>query len=336
MKAAVVRNNGIVIENIEAPFLKEKGAIVKVLGCGLCGSDIVKFKNKLVSDGTVLGHEAVGVIEEINSETDFKVGDKVVFAHHIPCFECVFCKNGNYSMCKHFKRTNIFPGGFCEKVFITEEHLKYTTFKIPENVTEVEASFMEPLACCLRAVKRAKIKKGDNVLISGLGSIGILMGQAAKFYGGTVIGCDVREDRLKLAKDFGFDKVEKIENFKKTIENIKIKTGHIGVDVVFLCSGAASAIDFAVESVRNGGTILVFSSIKQDEKTFKNNDIYYRELTILGSYSPSCEDLKEALEIIENKKIKLNDISKNYSLDKIEEAINDSVENKILKAYITP
>ena len=77
------------------------------MGCGLCGSDIVKFKQKLVKDGTVLGHEIVGEVVEINTKTDFKVGDKIVSSHHIPCFDCVYCENENYSMCEHFKLTNI-------------------------------------------------------------------------------------------------------------------------------------------------------------------------------------------------------------------------------------
>ena len=87
MKVAQVKNNKIAIDEIEEVKLGEKkGAIVKILGCGLCGSDIVKFKHALAQDGTVLGHEIVGIIEEINSDTSFKIGDKIVSSHHIPCF----------------------------------------------------------------------------------------------------------------------------------------------------------------------------------------------------------------------------------------------------------
>ena len=139
MKTAQVNGDEIVIKEVENLTLNDrKGAIVKVLGCGLCGSDIVKFKHKIVRDGAVLGHEIVAIIEEINSETNFKTGDKIITSHHIPCFECTYCKHGNYSMCSHFKETNIIPGGFSEKVFVSEEHLKNVAHKVPMEISDEE------------------------------------------------------------------------------------------------------------------------------------------------------------------------------------------------------
>lgn len=110
MKIAVIDNDKITNRNVEDIKLEDrKGAIVKVLGCGLCGSDIVKFREKISKNGTVLGHEIVAQIVEINSDTDFKSGDKIVTSHHIPCGNCNYCKHGNVSMCTHFKSTNIRP-----------------------------------------------------------------------------------------------------------------------------------------------------------------------------------------------------------------------------------
>ena len=84
MKTAQVNGTNIVIKEVDDIKLNNrKGAIVKVLGCGLCGSDIVKFKHNIVKDGAVLGHEIVAIIEEINSDTNFKIGDKIVSSHHI-------------------------------------------------------------------------------------------------------------------------------------------------------------------------------------------------------------------------------------------------------------
>ena len=99
MKTAVVSDDKIVIKQAEDLKLDgRKGAIVKVLGCGLCGSDIVKFVHKISKNGTVLGHEIVAEIVDINSETSFKIGDEIVTSHHIPCGECVYCKHGNVSI----------------------------------------------------------------------------------------------------------------------------------------------------------------------------------------------------------------------------------------------
>ena len=94
MKAAVYKNGQLEISDLEKPKLVGKGAIIKVLGCGLCGSDIVKLRNSLVNDGTVLGHEVVGRIVEIDTDTDFMPGEKVVMGHHVPCFSCSYCYQG--------------------------------------------------------------------------------------------------------------------------------------------------------------------------------------------------------------------------------------------------
>ena len=149
MKIAVINKGKIVVkETADIALNGREGAVVRVLGCGLCGSDIVKFIHKISKDGTVLGHEIVAEVVEINSKTNFKPGDVIMTSHHIPCGECVYCKNGNVSMCEHFKATNIAPGGFSEYVYLTEEHLKNVAHQKPENLTDIEASFYEPLGCC--------------------------------------------------------------------------------------------------------------------------------------------------------------------------------------------
>ncbi len=333
MKAAILENNKFIIKEIEKPTLSnKKGAIVRVTGCGLCGSDIVKFKTGAVKDNAVLGHEAAGVIEEINSDSNFKIGDKIVLGHHIPCFKCRYCKKGNYSMCRHFKETNIFPGGFSNYIFVSEEHLLNTVFHI-DNLSEIEASFTEPLACCLRAVKRAKVEEADKNLIIGLGSIGILMGEAVKAHNGEAYGCDLIPQRVSLSEDYGFDKSFLPKNEEETLEQMK-KYNEIGFDNVFLTAGSASALDFAIKAARDGADIIVFSSVK-DLSGFKNNDIYYRELTIAGSYSPSPQDLRESVNLLKSKKVNVKNISTIYPLEKLNEAIEDTLANKIMKAYIT-
>ena len=94
MKTAVIDNDKILVKKVDDISLDEcRGALVKVLGCGLCGSDIVKFREKISPDGTVLGHEIVAEILDINSDTKFKKGDKIVTSHHIPCGECIYCKS---------------------------------------------------------------------------------------------------------------------------------------------------------------------------------------------------------------------------------------------------
>lgn len=322
MRTAVISDTKIIVKKAPSITLDgRKGAVVKVLGCGLCGSDIVKFVHKISKDGTVLGHEIVAQIVEIDSETDFKAGDTIVTSHHIPCGECVYCKHGNVSMCEHFKATNIRPGGFSELVYLSEEHLQNVAHLKPENLTEVEASFYEPLGCIVRAVKRANLLKGDEVLVVGLGSIGILTAQALKAYGMNVVGCDLLPERIEFLRKIGIDAID-----------VRELAGQF--DGIFMTSGADKAIDTALKYVRNGGKILVFSSTPSEISAYANNEIYYRELTVMGSYSPSPVDLKDSLELLRRGKVKVDGISTIYELDDIQQAFEDTMSNKIMKAYI--
>ncbi len=323
MKTAEIKNGTIVIKEREDEALQgRKGAVVKVLGCGLCGSDIVKLKQHISKDGTVLGHEIVAKIVNIDSDTDFKTGDVIITSHHIPCGKCEYCKNGNVSMCRHFKETNIKPGGFSELVFVSEEHLKNVAYLKPENLTNDEAAFYEPLGCCIRAVKRAGLRQNSTALVVGLGSIGILMAQALKAFGMNVVGCDLISSRVELLKSLG------IEAF-----NVTDMCDSIKADGVFMTSGSDKALPTALKYVRDGGKILVFSSTPMNTG-YANNEIYYRELTVLGSYSPSPADLKDSFGLLKSKEVKVSGLSDFYPLAKLQKAIDDTIDNKILKAYI--
>lgn len=334
MKAAVLEKNRFIITNVPTPMLDEygEGAIIKVTGCGLCGSDIVKMRTGAAKDGAILGHEVVGEIVEINSKTNFEVGDKVALGHHVPCFNCEYCWGENYSMCRHFKKTNILPGGFAEFIYVSEEHLHNTVFHVNLNLSSIEASFLEPLGCCIRAVKRARIKDNSKTLIIGLGSIGILMGEAVKAFGHNVYGCDLLYDRICLSEKFGFDKSYLLKDEETVLKEMK-KVAPQGFDTIFLTAGASLSLDFAIKAARDGATIVIFSSIK-DNNGFANNEIYYRELTIMGSYSPSPMDLEDSMRLIEEGKVKVAGLSSVYPIEGINDALDDTLSNKIMKAYI--
>lgn len=323
MKIAVINKGKIAVKEVPDITLNGRdGAVVKVLGCGLCGSDIVKFVHKISKDGTVLGHEIVAEIVEVNSKTNFKAGDEIITSHHIPCGECVYCRNGNVSMCEHFKATNIVPGGFSEYVYLSEEHLQNVAHVKPENLSDIEASFYEPLGCCVRAIKRAQLRGNSTALVVGLGSIGILMAQALKAFGMDVMGCDLIPDRVNKLRDLGVAAC----NVKELDPNFK-------ADGVFMTSGADKAINTALKFVRNGGKILVFSSTPNNWG-YANNEIYYRELTVLGSYSPAPVDLQDSLNLLRSGQVKVGGLSTVYKLDDIQKAFDDTMNNKIMKAYI--
>lgn len=325
MKSAKLIDGKIKIIETDKPKLDIRGAIIKVLGCGLCGSDLVKIKhsNKETENKVVLGHEVVGIIEEINCLVkDFKQGDLVALGHHYPCFDCEFCKNGSYSMCKTFKSSNIFPCGFSEYIKINENHLNYTTYKMNEYLKNDEKAFLEPLSCCLRAIRRAGFKfNQDNSnfsgLVIGLGSIGLLMLKGLKAFNVQAYGFDISEERLNQAKEHGFT----FNQNKK-------------YDTVFLTAGNSKAIQTALKYVIDGGKIIVFSSVQDDLSGFSNNEIYYRELSIISSYSPSPKDIELSAKLLNEKLVNVQNLSTEYNLDNLACAIDDSFNNKVFKAYI--
>jgi L-iditol 2-dehydrogenase len=235
-------------------------------------------------------------------------------------------------MCSHFKETNILPGGFSEKVYLSEEHLKNVAHKAPTNLSNEEISFYEPLGCCVRAIKRCDLKTGDNVLVVGLGSIGLIMAEAIQAMGYKVYACDLLEERISIANKKGIESFNSkdLEAFEKLIGE---KTNELGVDAVFMTSGADKAIDVALKTIKMGGKILVFSSTPNN-LGYANNEIYYKELTVMGSYSPSPEDLKESFELLSSEKVNVKNLTTTYRLEDIKQAFEDTISNKIFKAYI--
>ncbi len=172
--------DNIRIENRYIPTINDNELLVKVHGCGLCGSDILKIIQQ-VPPPVSLGHELTGTIVERGQHvTNFSVGQRVVVAHHVPCGDCHYCRHGNYSMCASFKTSNIDPCGFAEYIRVPARHVQQTTLLLPPNLSDEEGSFVEPLACCVRAVRRTPLLPGDTIIILGLGSIGLLMLQAFK------------------------------------------------------------------------------------------------------------------------------------------------------------
>lgn len=323
---------------IEAPKpeISSDEALVKVDVCGVCGSDLVKIKNNLVPEGTVLGHEIVGTIQEVGSQVrKWTPGQKVVVAHHVPCLNCHFCRSGNFSMCLQFKTTNISPGGFSEYIKISRAHLEQTTFLIPKGtVSDHEIALTEPLGCCLRAIERTQITTSNSVLICGLGSIGIMLGKLCIEKGAHTYGIDLLKERIILAKETHSVHDGYLANSSELDSWVLNKTEGRGIDTIFLASGSNQSVTKSLKLIRAGGKIVVFSSTPK-EAPFYNNEIYYHELTIIGSYSPSPSSLKEAYQLIVTGKIKLKQlITDIIHLKDLPNHIEKCFKNKSIKMMI--
>lgn len=346
MKAVIYHAyNDIRVENLPIPSISGQELLVKVQGCGLCGSDIIKVQQH-GPPPIVLGHELTGtIVAKGRDVTGFSLGERVVVAHHVPCGSCHYCTHGNYSMCATFKASNIDPCGFAEYIRVPAPHVRWTTLALPETLSAEEGSFIEPLACCVRAVERTPLLLGDSVVVMGLGSIGLLMVQAVKAIGaghvGTgagvrVFGVDIVPERLQLARDLGADDVFQASTSDEEHElyrQLAPYTDGRGADAAILTAVGSRPFGQAVSSVRKGGAIHLFAAhagaIPVDLET-----IYQRELTILSTYSSSPTTLRAALDLLANEKIRVDGIiSHRLPLDRFAEGLTLMQERKALKVY---
>lgn len=324
---------------VPLPSLPPGGALLRVTGCGLCGSDVEKLVNQKAPPGTVLGHEVVGVIQALDEDhgSPFSVGDRIVSAHHVPCGSCQYCVNQSPSMCRMFKTTNIFPGGFAEVIALSQAHLQQVAFAIPARVSDAEASCVEPLACVLRAVQRGGPLQKGSVAVIGLGFIGLLAAQVYQNRGDRVYGFDRLAERCRLALHEGFlhqaflsDEVEAAQAL------LKAETDAGGVDTVFLSVVNAVTVQMALDLIRDGGTLVLFASDLAGRTTLNLNDLYFRELTVVPSYSPSVESLKESAQAIFEGTVRTQPlVSHTLPLARLAEAVTLYREGKALKVLMT-
>jgi len=327
--------NDFRIEDIQKPSISDDEILIELICCGLCGSDIVKIFNNKKDRPAVYGHEVVGKVVEAGSNVkEFKAGDTVVAAHHVPCGKCHFCRHGNQSMCEMFKSTNIFPGGFCEYIKLSDKHIKNTTFKLPEGADLLEALFIEPLACCIRAMDRMQYIEGDVFTIVGAGVIGILFLKLMKPEGLNIAVIDTDRERLKAAEEFGADHVidPSSENIAESIKKIS----PIGADGAVLTVTNRQTVNDALAYVRAGGEINIFGmGLGQKPIPVDFNRIYKGELTIRSTYSATPGTLSAAYDlIIKEKKIDVSGlVSEALPMAEFKKGLDLMLGRKIYKAF---
>src|SRR3989304_4137386 len=137
MKAAVYHApDDLRYEEVGDPTAGPGEIVVRMRRCGLCGTDLGKIRYGTVPAGTVLGHEVVGEVAEVGTGvTGLGRGERVVVAHHVPCFACVYCRHENYSLCAAFQRNNLYPGGFAELVRVLPASVERGLLRLPDDVT---------------------------------------------------------------------------------------------------------------------------------------------------------------------------------------------------------
>lgn len=340
MKASVCyKQNDLRTEDLPIPEISDNEVLIKMLACGLCGTDIQKIRGDSVNKPTVLGHEVVGeIVKKGKNVSKFEIGDRVITAIHVPCFTCHYCNKGHYTICEQFRTNNIDPGGFAEFIRIPKLHLNHLTHKVSNNVTDEEATLIEPIACCLHGLKQADIRPNDSVLIMGAGTIGILHAQLAKIKGANkVIVSDMSEFKLQKALNVGCDYAINIKE-KNIIDEVNKITDGQGVDVIVIAAGVSSLVADAVNMVRRAGKIIVFSGFDKNKLVTLDVSRFFKdEISIIGTYSVTPYEFPEALDLLEKRKLNTKEmITHVYPLNKLSETIDISTnpEQPVLKVII--
>ena len=261
LKAAVLYGKkNIKIEEVSLPA-SQGNIMIKIATCGICISDVKAYQegqSHYFKPPIILGHEYVGTIAKISKKNeDFKEGDRVAVIHAVNCGYCSFCQRGLFELCENKQRSS--NGGFAEYVSINEKFTKIALIKIPAKLSTNEATFLEPIACCIEALERCNIRLGDTIVIIGVGVMGLLLLQLSLLSGASkVIVSEIDEYRRSIAKDFG---AIVVNPRKVNLEKFIMKeTDFEGADLAISTVLKESIIQENFSFIRRQGTLFIFGS----------------------------------------------------------------------------
>ena len=318
------------IEEAPVPKIAEDEILVQMKACGICGSDLMDWY-LMHRAPLILGHEPSGIIVQKGRNVQgFDVGNRVFVHHHVACLKCHYCRHGDYTLCQQFHETNIKPGGFAEYFKVPYPNLQLDTLKIPDALSFEEATLIEPVGCCLRALKKCNLQKDDVVAVIGAGATGIIHTALSKILGAaTTIVSDLIDYRLDIAEKFGADYAinPKTENLT---EVARVKTDGRGVDIAVVTAPSLEAYKAGLEVCRKGGKLCVFAPTEPGKyMQVSPKELFSSEVQIIPSYSTSHLETLTALQLISSKAIDAETlITHRFLLENIAEAFKTARESK--------
>jgi (R,R)-butanediol dehydrogenase/meso-butanediol dehydrogenase/diacetyl reductase len=300
LKAAVFRGvRKIEITNVPDPKPETGEVLIRVKYCGICGSDVGSYKTGTYEEGLIIGHEFSGEIASLGQGvTGWEIGDRVIANGVRPCGSCYFCRHNRPSLCDNLQMTGVsFDGGFAELVKVPSD----IVYKIPENVSDEEATLVDPLSNCIHATRYSSLQIGDRALIIGAGPIGLMALQCAREAGASeVYVSEISNRRREMAEKLGAT-----ETYDPSKDNLYVKmdkaTGGRGPDVVFECAGTPQTLRESATLVRKGGQVFVISICEEPvEADFMT--LVLNELDIKGSYC-GYEEYPCAIDFVAKKRV---------------------------------
>ncbi len=347
MRAGVYRGAGrVVVESVPVPEIREGEVLFRVGACGICGTDIKKIQHGFVAAPQIFGHEVAGTVVRVGRGVRrFKLGDRVVSFHHIPCGSCFYCDRKLFSQCPGYKKVGLTAGfqpnggGFAEYVRAMPWIVERGMIAVPPEVSFEEATFVEPVNTCLKAVRKARVAPGEVVLVIGQGPVGLLLMLLAKREGAKVLTSDPIPGRRAVSERFGAEAALD-PSAGDLLAAIRGWTEGRGADVVLVCVPNPLLVSEALTLARPGGRVLMFAHNDPVMRIeFPAAAVGVEEKEILGSYSASWEEQEESARLVFERRLPVRElVSDRFGLERIAEALELAAHptDKTLKVVITP
>ncbi len=346
MKAASYQGEKAVkVIDVPKPSIRSsRDALIRITLGAICGSDLhIYHGNVPFSPGELIGHEFVGVVEEVGPEVQrFKPGDRVVSAFYTSCGVCALCRKGWFSQCAHkgtFGFGEAYGGGLggAQAEFVVVPHADHTMEPIPAGMSDEQAIFVgDILSTGFFAAERAEIRPGDAVAVIGAGPVGLMATMCAQLFGpAKVFVVDMVEARLEIAQQLGGIPINAGQ--VNPIEAIDALTGDLGADSSIEAVGAAASVDTAIRCVRGGGTISMVGVPSQYTGDFPYYPMWEKSLTFRSGVCNVREYMRPLLDLIAAGRLKPETIiSHRMKLDDVEEAYRMFDAREATKIVLTP
>lgn len=294
MRAAVLAGPGrIEVGDRPRPTPGPGELILDVEFCGICGTDLHALHGELLPAGSVLGHEATGVVVAAGADCERQVGDRVVVRPSYICGECDYCKRGDFRLCpEHFRRTVGVgaPGAFAEQVVVKD----YMAIPLPAGLPLDHAALIEPLACGVLSARIAELQPSDRVVVLGAGPIGLMVVTCARASGvSEIVVFERSETRRRLAAELGADLALTLDEAAEAPAWVLDD----GADVSFECGGARATLDAAVRMTRPGGRV-VLVALYDDPQPVNLPAVVPKGLTIRAALGSRAEDFQHAVDMV--------------------------------------
>ncbi len=306
-EAMYYTNSDVRLQELPRPKIGRGELLMKVMATGICGSDVLEWYRQQNAP-RVLGHEVTGTIAEVGEEDLYKVGDRIVATHHVPCNECTYCHDDHHTICDLMRKTSFDPGGFSEFLRLAPINVSRGVFPLPSELSFEEGTFVEPLGCAVRGQRHAQIRQQNTVLVLGCGVSGLLHIRLAKSRNvERIVAVDINSSRLEAAEKSGADRV--IDGRSDLPKILREINGGRLADRVIVCTGAEPVSYQAIRLVEKGGVALFFAAPgPYVETTIPITQYWLNEIALASSYGASPDDLKQSLELLQTRTICVSDM----------------------------